>query len=179
MEKLRVIHQQLGPNSILLDKIDRTQGVFEGYASNLKQKIYVPYLGVLDASTKGYVDLQMTSEVRLAAEPTGSIGGLAALGLLSTAVIESDDTDIPTVTNAVFATDKLTVSGTKLVSLNPDVTRVIITNDSGVTQTVTTFDSNSATSIVIDASSITGTPDTDWIVRVQSNGKISLPFTMA
>lgn len=178
MEKLRVIHQQITTKSILLDKIDRAQGNFEGYSGALKQKIYVPYSGVLDSTTKGYVDLEKTSEVLLSADPTGSIGGLESLGFVSTSTIDSDNTETPTVTNSVFATGKLTVSGTKMVSFDPDVTRVIITNDSGVTQVVSDFDSNSATSIVINAGDISGTPDSDWVIRVQANGKTSLPFTM-
>lgn len=178
MERVRVVHQQLTKKSILLDKIDRAQGNFEGYAQATKQKIYVPYAGALDATTKGYVDLEKTSEVLLALEPAGTIGGLVALGQVTQATIDDVNTALSTVTNAVFSTGKLTVTGTKMLSVAPDVTRVLVTNGSGVTQTVTVFDSNSGTSLVIDDDSITGTPAAGWKVRVQANGKTSLPFTL-
>lgn len=178
MERVRVVHQQLTKKSILLDKIDRAQGNFEGYAQATKQKIYVPHSGVLDPSVKGYVDLAKTSEVALALESSGSIGGLVALGQVTQTTIDDVNTVLSTVTNAVFATGKLTITGTKMLSIAPDVTRVLVTNDAGVTQTVTVFDSNSGTSLVVDDGSITGTPAAGWKVRVQANGKTSLPFTL-
>ncbi len=53
----RVVNQQTIVRSILLDKIDRSQGNSSGYASVAKQKLYVPYSNPLDSSLKGYVDL--------------------------------------------------------------------------------------------------------------------------
>jgi len=182
-DRYRVVHQQLTKKSILLDKIDRSQGNFERpqgqKATTAKQAVYVPYVSKADPTVKGYIDLTPTSEVLLHLRAKGVIAGLVAKGLLTSTLIDNVNTVLSTVSNAVFATGKLTVTGTKMVSLAPDVTRVLVTNPSGVIQTVTTFDSNSGTSLVIDAGQITGTPTTGWKVRVQANGKTSLSFTMA
>ena len=65
---VRVINGQKLPRSILLDKIDRSQGNFDKprpYAQAAKQAIYVPYVNPVDPTVPGYVDLVPTDEVLL------------------------------------------------------------------------------------------------------------------
>lgn len=65
---VRVINGQKLPRSILLDKIDRSQGNFDKprpYAQAAKQTIYVPYVNPIDPTVAGYVDLVPTDEVLL------------------------------------------------------------------------------------------------------------------
>src|SRR5512135_1133637 len=74
---VRVINGQKLPRSILLDKIDRSQGNFSHpvpYAQSAKQAIYVPYVNPVDPTVAGYVDLVPTDEVLLELNlPKGSI----------------------------------------------------------------------------------------------------------
>jgi hypothetical protein len=98
----RVVNLQKGGivRSILLDKIDVSQGNFEGYAQKYKQPVYVPYTNPADSSVAGYINLVETDEVLLAMQPKGTIGGLASAGYISFSVIASNLVDPPTVTAA-------------------------------------------------------------------------------
>ena len=98
MDIVRVVNQQLLNRSILLDKIDRSQGNFEGYAQRAKMQVYVPYANPSDTSVKGYSDLAPTNEVLLAMRTDGSIGGLVSGGYVSATVIDSSLVSTPTLT---------------------------------------------------------------------------------
>lgn len=177
---VRVINNQVLNRSILIDKIDRSQGNFTNYAQIAKQKIYVPYVNPLDTTVKGYVDLVPTDEVRLAAKD-GSIQGLTLGGTpyLSTLNVEPADIAASNISAASNAAGSTTITGTVFLSVNPDVTRVLVTNLSGVTQTVTTFTTHTATSIVFtDAQVSGGPPTTGWKVQVFANSKLSNQFTL-
>ncbi len=189
---LRVINQQTLPQgisrdgSILLDKIDRSQGNSSSppYAQLAKQKVYVPYANPLNTAVKGYVDLVQTDEVLLAAEADGSIGGLAATSpaRVTVAVVASNLIAAPTLATASNANPTV-LAGTVLTSVSPDLTYVEVTNIStGATQLVpqADFSAHSATSISIPDSAITiGTPAAGWKYRVFANSKWSAQVTAA
>ncbi len=99
----RVVNQQTIVRSILLDKIDMSQGNSSGYASVAKQKLYVPYSNPLDSSVKGYVDLVPTDAVLLHTGPKGVITKLTAAGRISMTAFNSSLTTTPTVTAAAHA----------------------------------------------------------------------------
>lgn len=178
---LRVINAQTLVRSILLDKIDESQGNTEGYAQKPKQKVYVPYQNPLDSNVKGYIDLVPTDNVQLANGPGGVITKLAVAGRITTLSITSAQVKTPTVTAASDGGGNLTITGTTFTSIDPDLTYVILTNTSGVKQTIAQadFGSQSATQIVIANSKVTiGTPTTDWKVQVKANSKLSNNFTV-
>lgn len=64
--RIRVVNQQVLPRSLLIDKVDHSQGNFSGYAQRAKRKVYVPYVSVNDSTVKGYLDMVPTDEVLLA-----------------------------------------------------------------------------------------------------------------
>lgn len=97
---IRVTHSRNVLRSILLDKIDKSQGNSPGYASKAKQKVYVPYSNPLDSSVAGYVDLVPTDEVLLASAPGGVISGLSDAGQAVVAVVASTLVTTPTVSAA-------------------------------------------------------------------------------
>lgn len=185
----RVVNEQTLPQgisrdgSILLDKIDKSQGNSEQppYAQVAKQKLYVPYANPADPVVQGYVDLVQTDEVLLQLDPVeGSIGGLANTtpprvsvtlfdsALIAAPVITTADADTP-------GGDDLTITGTTFLSVSPDRTRVLITTPGGVTQIVeeADFDTHTATSIVILAADINGSIAPGWTVQVFANSQFS------
>lgn len=180
---VRVINQQTVRRSILIDKIDTSQGNFPGYAQRAKQKIYVPYSNPADPSVKGYVDLVPTDEVLLSAN-AGTIKGLKEAGRIDTAIVSSSLIAAPEVTSAVAdnGAGTLTVGGTTFLSVNPDVTYLVVTNNLGVSLTVpsSAFNSFSGTQIVVLDAAVAslGTPDAGWKVQVMANSKLSNVFTV-
>ncbi len=190
---LRVINQQTLPQglsrngSILLDKIDRSQGNSSSppYAQNRKQKVYVPYKNPLNVAVKGYTDLVQTDEVMLAAEADGSIGGLLTTvpARVAVAVVASNLIKTPTLASATNANPTV-LTGTTFLSVAPDVTYAEVTNLSGVKQLIpssafTGGAPTSATSISVPDSAVTiGTPTTGWKFRVFANSKWSAQVTV-
>jgi hypothetical protein len=186
---VRVINQQTLPQglsrdgSILLAKIDRSQGNSDSppYAQNHKQKVYVPYANPLNTAVKGYVDLVQTDEVKLAAEPKGSIGALTTTvpARVAVAVVSSSLIQAPVVSAAPHAL-ALNITGTTFLSVAPDLTYVELTNASGVKQLIpqASFTSITGTLIVIPGTAIVGTPATTWKVRVFANSKYSNLFSL-
>jgi hypothetical protein len=179
---IRVINQQVVNNSVLIDKIDRSQGNFTNYAQIRKQPVYVPYVNAANTSVKGYVDLVPTDEVLLSAA-YGTIYGLShasPLPYVSVSVVASNLVAKSNVTNAVHGSSKVTITGTVFSSVAPDVTKVILTNTSGVSQTVSSLSVNTSTSIeVLDSAVSIGTPGSGWTVQVFANSKYSNVFTIA
>jgi hypothetical protein len=185
---VRVINAQVIPQgisrngSILIDKIDRSQGNNSSppYAQIAKQKIYIPYSNPLDSSVPGYIDLVPTDDVLLASLPDGSIGGLANSipACVSISTIASDLLAKSHVSSANYdaGTTDLTITGTTFLSVDPDVTYVDLVNASGVRQHIAevNFTSIAGTQIVIPLSAITiGTPSTSWTLTVFANSKRS------
>lgn len=178
---VRVVNEQTLDRSILLDKIDRCQGHFEGSARVAKQKLYVPYSNPLDPTVKGYVDLVPTNEVLLQTRPDGVIGGLAAVGRVSAGVVSSALIAAAAVTAATNAVGNTTIGGTVFLSVTPDVTRAELTNLVGVTQIIpqSAFTTHTAISIVIPDGAVSGGPPAvGWKVRIFANSKWSNQFTL-
>jgi hypothetical protein len=193
---VRVINGQYTfGNSVLLDKIDRTSGQFEtdlGYAQTPKQAVYVPYYNPVDPTVPGYIDLVPSDEVLLQLyQPKGVINKLAARGVISYVLHHSAAIATAVITGAVHnspvgdTTISGPGSGATFVSLTPDHTYVILTNLSGVKQTlkdtaiVTGGGSVGASSIVIPNTEVAGGPVVaGWLVQVQANSKLSNVFTV-
>lgn len=85
----RVVNQGLVSNSILVDKVDRSQGNFEGYARNAKQAVYVPLVNKRDTSVKGYIDMVPTDEVLLSMSGKGTLAELVLKGYVSVTAFAS------------------------------------------------------------------------------------------
>lgn len=177
----RVVNQQVLRRSILLDKIDKSQGNFSGYALRAKQKLYVPYANPLDTSVKGYIDLVPTDEVLLQMTPKGVITKLGTAGYTTLTAFNSSLTATPTVTAASNAATVTTIAGTTFLSLLPDITYVTLTNLGGSSQIIpqSAFASHTNIQITInDAAVNIGIPTTGWKVKVQANSKVSNLFTL-
>lgn len=186
---IRVVNQQLVARSLLIDKVDRSQGNFEGYAQLAKQAVYVPYSKTTDAVVKGYIDMVPTDEVLLSLD-SGTLKKLAAGGYITTTAFNSTLIATPVVSGATWngVSTALEITGTTFTSLAPDTSKVIITDAAGTsTQTLTDAaivagaspSAFGATSIIIDNTLITiGTPTTNWTVKVIANGKTSNTFTL-
>jgi hypothetical protein len=177
---IRVINQQTLVRSILIDKIDRSQGNFSGYANRAKQKVYVPYSNPLDTAVKGYVDLTPTDEVLLSAD-AGTIKKLASAGKVATAVVSSALIAAPVISAADEDNVDIDITGTTFFSVAPDRVYVHLTNLAGATQIIRdeNFDTWSNTAIKILFGVVTiGTPTAGWKVKVFANSKFSNEFTM-
>jgi hypothetical protein len=178
---VRVINQQTLVRSILIDKIDRCQGNFSGYANRAKQKVYVPYANPVDSTVKGYIDLVPTDEVLLSAD-AGTIKKLKDAGKVDFAIVASNLVATPVVTAASDGGTDITVDGTTFTSVSPDKTYLIVTNGSGVSLKVpsTSFGSFTGTQIVVADATVAalGTPAAGWKVQVQANSKLSNVFTI-
>lgn len=188
---VRVINEQTLPQglsrdgSILIDKIDKSQGNSSSppYAQIAKQKIYVPYENPVDPNVKGYVDLVPTDEVLLAAEPAGSIGGLANTTppRVTVATVASNLIATPTISAGNTAGTDTTLTGTTFLSVTPDVTYVILRTPGGLSQQIpqSAFTTHTATSIVIPDAAVTiGTPAAGWTAQVLANSRFSNVFTL-
>jgi hypothetical protein len=179
---VRVINQQTIPNrSILLDKIDRSQGNFSGYANVPKQKLYVPYRNPVDPSVKGYVDLVPSDQVLLHLRADGVIAKHASTGRVTSGLVSSASLTTPVVSAALYDISDavLTITGTTFTSVSPDVTYVTLTNLAGVSQKIpsSAFGSGNAITITIAAATITiGTVAANWKVVVLANSRVSNTF---
>ena len=101
---IRVVNQQRLIRSILIDKIDRSQGNFDGSGRRAKQKVYVPYANPLDSTVRGYIDMVPTDEVLLSMNGKGTLAKLASAGYISTTAFSSSLTATPVVSAAVHGT---------------------------------------------------------------------------
>lgn len=178
---VRVINQQTLVRSILIDKIDRSQGNFSGYANRAKQKVYVPYANPVDTTVKGYIDLVPTDEVLLSAD-NGTIKKLKDAGKVDFSVVASNLVSTPVVTSANDAGTDITVNGTTFLSVSPDKTYLIVTNGAGVSLKVpsTSFSVGTNIQIVVPDAIVAalGTPAVGWKVQVQANSRFSNIFTI-
>jgi len=180
----RVVNQGLVKNSLLIDKVDLSQGNSFGSSRKAKQKVYVPLLNPNDKSVRGYIDMVPTDEVLLSMNGKGTLAQLQAHGYVSVTAFASALTATPTVSAAVHTgggSVHTVITGTTMASFAPDVTYVTFTNLAGLSQTVTdqaiiaaTGGAFSTTSITVPDSMLTiGTPTTGWKVQVQANSKKS------
>lgn len=178
---IRVVNEQLLNRSILIDKIDRSQSNFEGYAQRAKQKVYIPYSNPNDTTVKGYLNLVPTDEVLLSTN-NGTIKGLSDNNYVSIAAVDSALINAPTITSAAHTgnpSDWTTINGTVFTSVYPDITRVQIKNLTNVVQTITAFTVSTSTQLrFIDGVVSIGTPGAGWKVRVQANSQFSNWFTL-
>jgi hypothetical protein len=175
VQYVRVVNQQRLVRSILIDKIDRSQGNFEHTAQNPKQKIYVPYVNPSDVSVKGYIDLVPTDQVLLSLD-NGTIAGLVKKGYVTSARIASTTVAAPALTSASHAATDTTLGGTVFTSVSPDVTYAILTNLTGISQTIPSSAFTTFTNIAIvipDAVVTIGTPGAGWTVKLKANSKFS------
>jgi len=190
---LRIYHNQTVQGAILVDDLDdglpnktvhrlgstANPDAYErdGYANKPKQPCYVPRSRASNGFplVAGYIDLNETPRVTLSAGK-GKISKLVDAGLVTTVDFVASDLAAPTLVTAaldVGGTDELTLTGTNFLSVAPDVTTVVITGTGAVTLTATQIiadgGSVSATSIVIDPSSIPTVAETTSSVKVVAN----------
>ena len=182
---VRLINNQVLNRSILIDKIDLSQGNSEGYAQRAKQKIYVPYANPVDPSVHGYIDLVPTDEVLLSEEVKGTIAGLTTAStaypvpVLTKALVLPSLVAAPVITEVAEGAGTLTITGpaagATFVSVTPDVTYLIITNLAKVSTkykapVITVV---GATSITIPDIAFGGPVAAGWKVQVLANSRYS------
>lgn len=126
----------------------------------LKQSTYVPRTKPSDATIAGFIDLVETDRV-LMSQAKGVIAGMQSAGLLTTVTFTAADVVAPTVSTIEIdapSSGDVTITGTNLTSVNPNITTVVVTGTGAVTltqaQIISDGGSVGATSIVIDTSSI-------------------------
>jgi hypothetical protein len=194
---LRLIHQQTAQGAILVDDIDDglpNKQVHrlgsnadpkaydrDGYANKPKQACYVPrtMAGEGFPLVAGYIDLNETDRVLMSAGK-GKIKGFQDAGYLDVVSFVAADLAAPVLTQAeidVPGAGDLTIDGTGFLSVEPDITTVIITGDGAVTLTAADIiagtGSVSATEIVIPAALVPGISDTTTSVQIQANQQLS------
>ena len=188
---LRLIHKQSNLGSILVDDIDdglpnktvhRMGSVADpkayardGYANKAKQSCYIRYSKESDPTLPGYIDIFETDRVTHSAGK-GKIFGLKQSGLIDVISFAEADTGAATVTLAatnVPGPGDLTITGTKLLSLTPNYTSVVITGTGAVTLTQAQILAGggtlSAISIVIPAALVPGVVAVTSFVSVTSD----------
>lgn len=192
---LRLIHTQTVSGAHLVDDIndglpnktahrlgstgDPKAYAHDGYANAPKQKCYVPRVKAGDVTVAGYIDLNETARV-IRSAANGKIAGLAASGKITVVSLVAADLATPVITTAqigVPGAGALTITGTGLASVAPDITRVVLTGSGAITltqaQIVTGGGTVSNTSIVIPSSLIPGIAATTTSARVTADGKNS------
>jgi hypothetical protein len=190
---IRLYHNQTVQGAILVDDIDdglpnKTAHRLgstanpdaykrDGYANDPKQSCYVPRSRASNGFplVAGYIDLHETQRVTLSAGK-GKIFKLVAAGLVSSVSFTASQVAAPTLTVADLGTPgagDLTLTGTNLVSIAPDVTSVVITGTGAITLTATQITTGggtvSATSIFIPAALIPGLAVTTSSAKVIAN----------
>jgi hypothetical protein len=179
---LRLTHENKdgSTGSILIDKIDRSQGNFEGYAQKRKQKVYIPGKNPADLHVKGYIDLVPTDEVLLSWNH-GTIRGLIDSEYISASVVSTSQTLQPIVSSAGLEDldVNLGIEGLNFTSINPDVTYLYVINPSGKYLRFSAFLASSSTSLLMPVSlfSSLGTWGPGWSVKVMANSKLSAAYT--
>lgn len=192
---LRLIHNQTVLGPVLIDDIDdglpnktkhRLGSMANpdayargGYANEPKQKCYIPYYKPGDQTIQGYIDLRETQRV-MHSYGKGKISGFSQAGLIQVVQFVHTDLATPTVASGVLAGD-LTITGTKLLSLIPNESYVIITGTGAVTLSRTTILAAGGTAaftdtnIVIPAALIPGVVVATSSVQVQADDNTSTP----
>jgi riboflavin synthase len=194
---LRLIHKQVNLGAILVDDIDdglpnktvHRMGTVgdpkayprDGYANKAKQQCYIPHNKPTDPTLPGFIDVFETDRVTHSAGK-GKISGLQRAGLIDVTVFSESDIGTPAVTLAALGVPgagDLTITGTKLLSLAPDYTSVVITGTGAVTLTqadiLAAAGTISDTSIFIPAALVPGIAAATSFVVVHADDKLSTP----
>jgi hypothetical protein len=194
---LRLIHNQVGLGSLLVDDLDDQLPNKEvhrlgstadpkaykrdGYANEPKQKCYIPRVKAGEPTIQGYIDLKETDRVTRSSS-LGKIEGLRRAGLISVVSFSPGDLAAPTLAVADLGTPgvgDLTLTGTNFVSLTPDLTSVIITGTGAITLTQTQIIAGAgtvaATSIFIPAALIPGLAVATSFAQVRADGQTTSP----
>ena len=192
---LRIFHSQAVAGAILIDDIDdglpnRTVHRLgstgdphayerDGYANKPKQPCYVPRVQASNPLAPGFINVNETPRVVLSAGK-GKISKLQSAGLIRVVSIAPEDVATPTLTLADLGTPSagdLTLTGTTFLSIEPDISTVVITGTGAITLTATQITTGggtvSATSIFIPAALIPGVAVATSSAKVVSNGKSS------
>jgi hypothetical protein len=190
---LRLIHTQVASGALLINDIDdglpnktarrmvapADQYERDGYANKPKQKCYVPRVNAANTALAGFIDLQETDRVLLSYNK-GTIAGFVRAGLMTVVSFLPGDIAAPTLTLADLGTPgagQITLTGTSMTSIAPNVTSVIITGTGAVTltasQITTAGGTVTATSIVIPASLIPSVALTTSSAQVKADGLLS------
>lgn len=190
---LRLIHTQVAAGALLVNDIDdglpnktarrliapADQYERDGYANKPKQKCYVPRVNAADITQPGYIDLTETDRVLLSSGK-GVIAGLVRAGHLTVVSFQPADIATPVLTLArlgVPGAGQVTITGTSLTSVLPDITSVIFTGTGAVTltaaQILTGGGTVTATSIVIPAALIPGVALSTTSAQVRADSKLT------
>jgi len=200
---LRLVHNQTTAGPILVDDIDDglpnktahrlgstadpSAYVRDGYANSPKQSCYVPRSQAAEGFPliQGYINLNETQRVTLSAGK-GKIKGFQDAGYIDVVSFVAADVVAPTLATAsinVPGAGDLTLVGTTLLSVSPDVTTVFITGSGAVTLTAAQIlagtGSVSATQIVIPAALVPGIAATTTSVQVLANEQYTATVVVA
>lgn len=189
---LRLIHNQTTPGAILIDDIDDglpnkevhrlgstadpKAYVRDGYANKPKQNCYIPRTKKGDASVPGYIDLNETERVQHSAGK-GKIQKHQQVGNITVVSFQAADVSAPTLATAQLGGGNLTLTGTKLTSLLPNTTRVILTGTGAVTltqaQIIAGGGTIDATTIVIPVALVPGAVAVNTSAKVVADDLMS------
>lgn len=155
----------------------------DGYANAPKQKCYVPRTKPTDVTIPGYIDLYETQRV-LHSAGKGKIFGLNRAGLISVQQFLETDLAAPAITTAILTVGvDLTITGTKFLSLPPDISSVVITGTGAITltqaQIVAGTGTISNTTIVIPVALIPGVAAATSFVKVLADNNLSNQVAVA
>jgi hypothetical protein len=197
---LRIIHNQTVSGALLIDDIDDglpnkevhrlgstsdpKAYVRDGYANKVKQACYISYAKPTDATLPGYITVNQTPKVLLSAGK-GKIAKMQTTGLITVVSLVQSDLNAPTISAAhlgVPGAGDLTLAGTNLLSVAPNITKVIITGSGAITltkdQILSGGGSVSNTAIVIPAANIPGVALTTSSVKVLADDQTSSPLVI-
>lgn len=198
---LRLIHNQSTTSALLVDDIDdglpnkATHRLGstgdpkaydrDGYANSPKQPCYIPTKKPTNPAINGYIDLKQTEKVILSAGK-GKIKKLSDAGFITVVSFTMDDVAIPAVTNAqlgVPGAGQVTITGTKMLSLAPNESAVLLTGTGGpltLTQTaiVAAGGTFTNTSVVVPAALIPGVAAGTTSVKVLADDQLSNTFAL-
>jgi hypothetical protein len=199
---LRLIHNQTVLGPILIDDIDDglpnktvhrlgsmadpDHYARDGYAIKDKQKCYIPYYKPGNQTVQGYIDIRETERVTHSSGK-GKIDGMRRAGLIQVVQFVKTDLAVPVLTNAqldVPGAGDLTITGTKLLSLTPDISTVILTGAGAVVLTMTQILAAGGvaaftdTSIVIPAALVPGITAPGTAAQVNADDKNSNAFNV-
>lgn len=147
-----------------------------------KQRCYVPRRKIVDPTIAGYIDLAESDRV-LMSQAQGDIHGFVAGGFITVTSFTAADVVAPVITTARIdspTAGKLTIVGTDLTSLLPDISKVYITDTSWsgtvaltATQITGAGGTFNATTITIPASLLPVVTVSLTSVQVWSDNQVS------
>ena len=198
---LRLVHNQTVAGAILVDDIDdglpnkevHRLGTTadpkayarDGYANKSKQPCYIPRTKPHDPTIKGYIDLGQTDRVVLS-NGKGKISKLNTAGLIAVIPFAAADLAAPTLVTADKDTPgagDLTLTGTNMLSVYPDITTVIITGTGAVTLTQAQILAGSGTmsdtSIFIPAALVPGVAHVTSFAKVKADNNTTTAVALS